>query len=62
MKNQLRGIALILVGIQLAVFTLADPWLLVLGGDVGRVLLPVTSLVVSVIGLVLCFRKNKGKD
>lgn len=62
MKNQLRGIALILVGIQLAVFTLADPWLLVLGGDVGRALLPVTSLVVSVIGLVLCFGKNKGKD
>ena len=61
MKNQFRGIALILVGIQLAIFTLIDPWLLILGGDVGRVLIPVMSGIVSIIGLVLCF-KNKGDN
>lgn len=61
MKNQFRGIALILVGIQLAIFTLIDPWLLILGGDVGRVLIPVMSVIVSIIGLVLCF-KNKGDN
>ena len=61
MKNQFRGIALILVGIQLAIFTLIDPWLPILGGDVGRVLIPVMSVIVSIIGLVLCF-KNKGDN
>ena len=59
MKNQLRGIALILIGIQLAIFTIIDPWLLILGGDFGRVMIPVMSVVVSIIGLVLCFRKEK---
>lgn len=56
MKNQIRGIALILIGIQLAIFTIIDPWLLVLGGDVGRVLIPVASIIVSFIGLILCFK------
>lgn len=56
MKNQIRGIALILIGIQLAIFTIIDPWLLVLGGDVGRVLIPVASVIVSIIGLILCFK------
>ena len=59
MKNQLRGIALILIGIQLAIFTIIDPWLLILGGDLGRVMIPVMSVVVSIIGLVLCFRNEK---
>ena len=57
MKNQLRGIALILIGIQLAIFTIIDPWLLILGGDFGRVMIP----VLSVVGLVLCFRKEEKK-
>ena len=61
MKNQLRGIALILIGIQLATFTIIDPWLLILGGDFGRVMIPVMSVVVSIIGLVLCFRKEEKK-
>ena len=61
MKNQLRGIALILIGIQLAIFTIIDPWLLILGGDFGRVMIPVMSVVVSIIGLVLCFRKEEKK-
>ena len=59
MKNQLRGIALILVGIQLAIYTIIDPWLPILGGDFGRVMIPVMSVVVSIIGLVLCFRNEK---
>ena len=61
MKNQLRGIALILIGIQLAIFTIIDPWLLILGGDFGRVMIPVLSVVVSIVGLVLCFRKEEKK-
>lgn len=61
MKNQLRGIALILIGIQLAIYTIIDPWLPILGGDLGRVMIPVMSVVVSIIGLVLCFRKEEKK-
>mgnify|MGYP000580080635 CR=1 FL=1 len=61
MKNQLRGIALILIGIQLAIFTIMDPWLLILGGDFGRVMIPVMSVVVSITGLVLCFRSEPKK-
>lgn len=61
MKNQLRGVALILIGIQLAIFTIIDPWLLILGGDFGRVMIPVLSVVVSIVGLVLCFRKESKK-
>lgn len=59
MKNQLRGIALILVGIQLAIFAIIDPWLLILGGDVGRVLIFISSPIVSVIGLWLCFKGTR---
>ena len=59
MENQLRGIGLILIGILLAIFSVIDPWLPILGGDVGRVLMPVLSLVVSVIGLWLCFKRKK---
>lgn len=61
MKNQLRGVALILIGIQLAIFTIIDPWLLILGGDFGRVMIPVLSVVASIVGLVLCFRKEEKK-
>ena len=60
-KYQLRGISLILIGIQLAIFTIIDPWLPILGGDFGRVMIPVMSVVISIIGLVLCFRKEEKK-
>ena len=59
MENQLRGISLILIGILLAIFSIFDPWLPILGGDVARVLIPVLSLVVSIIGLWLCFKRKK---
>ena len=61
MKNQLRGIALILIGIQLAIFTIIDSWLPKLGGDFGRIMIPVMSVVFSIAGLVLCFRKEEKK-
>ena len=61
MKNQFRGIALILIGIQLAIYTIIDPWLPILGGDVGRVLIPVASVIVSIIGLILCFKDSGDK-
>ena len=60
MKNQLRGIALILIGIQLAIFTVIDPWLPVLG-DALRILLPVASVIVSMIGLILSFKDKSDK-
>ena len=55
MKRQLQGITLVLIGIQLAIFAVIDPWLLVLGGDVGRTLIPAASVAASIIGLILCF-------
>lgn len=61
MKNEFRGIALILIGIQLAVFTIIDPWLPILGGDVGRILIPVASVAISIVGLILCFKRNDDK-
>ena len=61
MRSQLRGIALILIGIQLAIFTIMDPWLLILGGDIGRVMITVMSVAVSIVGLVFCFRKEEKK-
>ncbi len=61
MKQQLRGIALILIGIQLAVYAVIDPWILILGGDVGRVLIPLASVAVSAAGLVLCFRSGDSR-
>ena len=61
MKNQLRGIALILIGILLAIFTIIDPWLPILGGDFGRIMITVMSVVFSIAGLVLCFRKEEKK-
>ena len=52
---------MILIGIQLAVYAVIDPWLLILGGDVGRVLIPLASVAVSAAGLVLCFRSGDSR-
>lgn len=59
MKKQLQGIALILVGIQLGIFAVIDPWLIILGGDLGRALIPIASLICSIVGLLLCFKSTK---
>ena len=61
MKNQLRGLALILIGIQLTIVAMIDPWILMLGGDVGRALIPVISMISSITGLFLCFKREKSR-
>ncbi len=61
MKKQLQGIALILIGIQLAIYTIIDPWLPVLGGDLGRVVIPILSVAVSIMGLIRCFKTVEKK-
>ena len=61
MKKQLQGIALILIGIQLAIYTIIDPWLPVLGGDLGRVVIPILSVAVSIMGLIGCFKTVEKK-
>lgn len=61
MKNQLRGLALILIGIQLTIVAMIDPWILMLGGDVGRALIPVISMISSITGLFLCFKREKDR-
>ena len=60
MKTQLKGIALILFGILLALFALFDPWLPIIGryaGDFANY----ASVVVGIIGLVLVFKKETAK-
>lgn len=61
MNRQLQGIALILIGIQLAIYAILDPWIPVFEEAVGRVLIPVASVVVSIIGLILCFKGKSDK-
>lgn len=58
MKRQLQGIALILIGIQLSLVCIIDPWIPVVG-DLGRVMYPVLATAASIAGLVLVF-KQKG--
>ena len=58
MKRQLQGIALILIGIQLSLVCIIDPWIPVVG-DLGRAMSPVLAAAASIAGLVLVF-KQKG--
>lgn len=60
MKRQLQGIALILIGLQLTIVSLIDPWIPVIG-DPGRVAIPVLAAAASAAGLILCFRSGSGK-
>ena len=57
MRQQLQGIALILIGIQIAIVWIIDPWIPVIG-DAGRVMYPVLSAAASIAGLVLVFRRK----
>lgn len=57
MKKQLRGIALILFGILLAVFALFGPWLPIVGRYIAD-FANYASVVVGIIGLVLVFKKE----
>ena len=57
MKRQLQGIALILIGIQLSLVCIIDPWIPVVG-DLGRAMYPVLAAAASIAGLVLVFMQK----
>ena len=57
MKRQLQGIALILIGIQITLVCIIDPWIPMVG-DVGRVMYPVLAAAASFAGLVLVFKQK----
>lgn len=59
MKGKLEGIALILIGVQLTLVALMDPWLPIVG-DGARVLIPLLAFIASAVGLILCFGGGKG--
>ena len=59
MKKQFRGIALLLVGIQLTLVSMIDPWIPVIG-DVGRILIPLLAFVASAAGLIMVFTDRSG--
>lgn len=58
MNRQLKGIALILLGIQLTLVCMIDPWFPIIG-DVGRIMLPILTAAVTIWGLVLVFAAPK---
>lgn len=60
MRQQMKGLALILVGIQLTLVWMVDPF--VLSNDVSPLLNAVPALAVSAAGLFLCFRRERGGD
>ncbi len=55
MNRQIKGIGLLLFGIQLVIFAVIDPWLPVLG-NLGQVALPLLSLICGGAGLILCLK------
>ncbi|MCI8915528.1 MAG: hypothetical protein HFF26_02510 [Oscillospiraceae bacterium] len=57
MRQQLQGIALILIGILFTLVCMIDPWIPMIG-DVGRAMYPVIAAAASIAGLVLVFRRN----
>lgn len=58
MNRQLKGIALILLGIQLTLVCFIDPWFPVIG-DLGRIMLPLLTAAVTVWGLIWVFVGKK---
>jgi len=60
MKGQLRGVALILIGIQLTLLERADLRMIPVIGravrDVRSIVIVLPALAVSALGLFLCFR------
>ncbi len=57
MRQQLQGIALILIGILFTLVCMIDPWIPMIG-DVGRAMYPVIAAAASIAGLMLVFRRN----
>ena len=60
MKRQLKGIALLLAGIQLTLIWMIDPWIPLLG-DPGRVAIAVLAIVCGIAGLAVAL-KSGGED
>ena len=58
MKRQLRGIALILVGIQLTLVWHMDPY--ILSRDVSPLVNLLPAAAVSAAGLLLCVWRERG--
>ena len=57
MKTQLKGIALLLFGILLMLFSIVDPWIPII--DVPSLLAWPSGLACGAAGLVLAFKKEK---
>lgn len=57
MKTQLKGIALLLFGILLMLFSILDPWTPI--ADIPYMLAWPSGLVCGAAGLVLVFKKEK---
>lgn len=57
MKTQLKGIALLLFGILLMLFSIVDPWIPII--DVPSLLAWPSGPVCGAAGLVLAFKKEK---
>ena len=58
MKKQLQGIALILFGVLLMMFSMIDPWIPIVD-DLFTPIAFWAGLVSGIIGLVLSFQKDK---
>ena len=57
MKAQLRGIALLLFGILLMLFSIVDPWIPII--DVPSLFAWPSGLACGIAGLVLAFKKER---
>ena len=57
MKTQLKGIALLLFGILLMLFSIVDPWIPII--DVPSLLAWPSGPACGAAGLVLAFKKEK---
>lgn len=57
MKTQLKGIALLLFGNLLMLFSIVDPWIPVI--DVPSLLAWPSGLACGVVGLVFVFKKER---
>lgn len=57
MKNQLKGISLILFGILLVLVALVDPWIPIIE-DISNITL-VFGLFSGIVGMIFSFRKEK---
>ncbi|MBR2046153.1 MAG: hypothetical protein IJ958_08485 [Agathobacter sp.] len=57
MKNQLKGIALILFGIIWMMFSMLDPWVPII--DDATILGPFIGLACGVVGIIFAFKSEE---